>query len=180
MGFSVADGKIWVRTYQISEVEPSKGKSSDGDEAETAVTTNDGTNGLNLVEIGPRFCLTPSKLLLNLSFWPLWPVSGGQMLLRRESRLPSTFRNFIEEESLILCLVVIQEGSFGGPIIYENKSFVSPNQVRSDLRKSKASKHNARTEQYVDRLARKGDLGLRTSGGRKAPVDALDSRQLLA
>lgn len=94
------------------------------------------------------------------------PKSGARTLLKKESLTPDA-------------AVVIQEGSFGGPIIYENKSFVSPNQVRSDLRKGKASKHNARAEQYVDRLARKGDLGLRTSGGRKAPVDALDSRQLL-
>lgn len=67
MGFSVADGKIWVRTYQINEVEASKGKSGDGDDAETAVSTKVGTSDLNLVEIGPRFCLTPSKQLFNIS-----------------------------------------------------------------------------------------------------------------
>ena len=78
------------------------------------------------------------------------------------------------------CPVVILEGSFGGPVIYENKEFVSPNQVRSDLRRGKASRHNARTEQHVERLAKKGDLGLRTGEGRRPEPDALDSRKLFA
>ncbi len=65
-------------------------------------------------------------------------------------------------------------------MIYENKEFVSPNQVRADVRRQKAGRHNARTEQYVERLAKKGELGLRTSGGRQAPPDALDSRELFA
>ncbi|KAI0137184.1 Brix domain-containing protein [Xylariales sp. AK1849] len=137
MSFTVADGKIWCRNYQINEVEPSKVKSADGEEADAAAPAK-GRNketDINLIEIGPRFVLTP---------------------------------------------IVIQEGSFGGPIIYENKEFVSPNQVRADLRRSKASRHNARTEQAVGRLARQGDLGLRTSGGKKVSVDALDSRELFA
>jgi ribosome biogenesis protein BRX1 len=74
----------------------------------------------------------------------------------------------------------MQEGSFGGPILYENKEFVSPNQVRADVRRKSASKHNARSEQYVERLARKGDLGLRTSGGKQLEPDALDTRELFA
>ncbi|KAI0010614.1 Brix-domain-containing protein [Xylariaceae sp. FL0662B] len=146
MGFTFADGKIWVRNYQINESEPSKTKSGADDDEETrenAASNNKSAKGrssskeldISLVEIGPRFVLTP---------------------------------------------IVIQEGSFGGPIIYENREFVSPNQVRSDLRKRKATRHNARAEQFVERLAKRGDLGLRTSGGRKAPTDALDSRELFA
>lgn len=134
MGFTFADGKIWVRNYQIKETEASK---SDGD-MEVDPKPKKGHNkelDVSLVEIGARFVLTP---------------------------------------------IIIQEGSFGGPILYENKQFVSPNQVRSDLRKKKASKHNARADQFVERLAKKGDLGLRTSGGRSAPVDALDTKQLFA
>lgn len=136
MSFTLADGKIWIRVYQINEVD---GKIKAGEDGETEATTaTKGRNketDLNLVEIGPRVVLTP---------------------------------------------IIIQEGSFGGPIIYENRQFVSPNQVRADLRRSKATKHNARAEQYVERLARKGDLGLRTSGGKTAQKDALDSRQLFA
>lgn len=136
MSFTLADGKIWIRVYQINEVD-GKIKTGEDGEAEAAASTK-GRNketDLNLVEIGPRVVLTP---------------------------------------------IIIQEGSFGGPIIYENRQFVSPNQVRADLRRSKATKHNARAEQYVERLARKGDLGLRTSGGKTVQKDALDSRQLFS
>ncbi|KAF5874261.1 putative ribosome biogenesis protein brx1 protein [Botrytis fragariae] len=137
MGFTLADGKIWIRNYQISEAEPSKVK---GAEEETSTKSKSKSSGAsetecNLVEIGPRFVLTP---------------------------------------------IVIQEGSFGGPIIYENKEFVSPNQVRSEIRKKKAGRYNARAEQGIERLAKKGELGLRTSGGRQAPKDALDNAELFA
>jgi ribosome biogenesis protein BRX1 len=127
MGFTVADGKIWVRNYQISETEGSKLKPNDEKADEDA--------DLSLVEIGPRFVLTP---------------------------------------------IVIQEGSFGGAIIYENKEFVSPNQVRADLRRNKASRHNARAEKTVERLSRKGELGLRTEGGVRLAKDELDTKMLFS
>lgn len=123
MGFTFADGKIWVRNYQVTETEES-GKTKGEDEED-----------VSLIEIGPRFVLTP---------------------------------------------IVIQEGSFGGAIIYENKEFVSPNQVRSDLRKGKASKHNARTEQMAERLTRKGELGLRTKGGVRQAKSELDTKMLFS
>ena len=141
MAFTVADGKIWVRNYQISEVEKTdKAAGEDGDEKEKSkgkkskppVGLRD--TDINLVEIGPRFVLTP---------------------------------------------IIIQEGSFGGPIIYENRQFVSPNQVRSELRRSKAGRHNARAEKQLERVVKKGDLGLRTGGVRK-PADALDVKQVFA
>ncbi|KAH6877310.1 Brix domain-containing protein [Thelonectria olida] len=132
MGFTFADGKIWVRNYQINEVEPSKDK--DEEEEKSSKSKSKDTD-INLVEIGPRFVLTP---------------------------------------------IVIQEGSFGGPIIYENKEFVSPNQVRADLRRSKAARHNSRAEQTVERLSKRGELGLRSQGGRRAPKDDLDTKMLFA
>ncbi|KAK8006200.1 Brix domain-containing protein [Apiospora marii] len=128
MSFSIADGKIWLRVYQINETEAKATTGADGETEKTSSksrTTKD--TDINLVEIGPRV-----------------------------------------------------EGSFGGPIIYENKEFVSPNQVRSDLRRQQAGKHNARSDQVVERLAKKGDLGLRTHGGKKMPTDALDTRELFA
>jgi ribosome biogenesis protein BRX1 len=137
MGFTLADGKIWIRNYQINETEPSKVASSDSEP--TPKSKDKSGKGketdVSLVEIGPRFVLTP---------------------------------------------IVIQEGSFGGPIIYENKEFVSPNQVRSEIRLKKAGRYNARAEQGIDRLAKKGDLGLRTSGGRKPVRDELDTAELFA
>lgn len=134
MGFSIADGKIWIRNYQISEVEQSKVKVDDEDISEQAATGKSKNTDINLVEIGPRFVLTP---------------------------------------------LVIQEGSFGGPIIYENREFVSPNQIRADIRRAKAARHNARTEQTVGRLSKKSDLGLRSNGNRRAK-DELDKSALFA
>lgn len=138
MGFTLADGKIWIRNYQISETEASALKpNADGTiEAPKTKSKEKGKETeINLVEIGPRFVLTP---------------------------------------------IVIQEGSFGGPIIYENKEFVSPNQVRSEIRLKKAGRYNARAEQSIERLAKKGELGLKTSGGRQLPKDALDTSELFA
>ena len=73
MGFSVADGRIWVRNYQISESEPSSAKKDgeDGDEDMEDVPKTKGKGGgnkgankeldISLIEIGPRFVITPSK-----------------------------------------------------------------------------------------------------------------------
>ncbi|KAI8633241.1 Brix domain-containing protein [Xylariaceae sp. FL1651] len=123
MGFSLVDGKIWVRQYQVVEEDIAEKNEKEKDE-----------KNVSLLEIGPRFCMT---------------------------------------------LIVIQEGSFSGPILYQNTYFVSPNQVRSDLRRRDAKKHNARKEQDVQRLAKKDQLGIRTNG-REVPNDALDPRELFA
>lgn len=135
MGFTIADGKIWIRNYQVSEVEQNMVKGVDEEDiSEQAATGKSKNTDINLVEIGPRFVLTP---------------------------------------------LVIQEGSFGGPIIYENREFVSPNQVRADIRRAKAARHNTRTEQTVGRLSKKSDLGLRSNGQRRAK-DELDKSALFA
>lgn len=140
MAFTIADGKIWTRVYQINESEPGKKKVAvDGEEMEvdTAPKKKGGKQefDVNLVEIGPRFVLTP---------------------------------------------IVIQESSFGGPIIYENKEFVSPNQIRSDLRRAKAGKYNRRTEQIKENKIKRGDLGLTSHGGRKMEKDPLSDSVLFA
>lgn len=140
MGFTSADGKIWVRNYQINEVEKTTAVDKDGDEEmEDAGKKKDkrGTKDtdINLVEIGPRFVCTP---------------------------------------------IIIQEGSFGGPIIYENKQFVSPNQVRADLRRRKAGRHNVRAEQKGESLTRKDRLGLRTDGETEKKRDALATKAVFS
>ncbi|KAK3397071.1 Brix domain-containing protein [Sordaria brevicollis] len=143
MSFSIADGKIWVRNYEIREVEKVKGeKDSEGNDIPAADDKSSKKRkgapnaelkdtDVSLVEIGPRFVLTP---------------------------------------------IVIQEGAFGGPIIYENKRFISPNQVRSELRKAKATRHNARTEQVKERL---GKLETITAQAKKEK-DLLDTKELFA
>lgn len=138
MGFTLADGKVWIRNYQISETEPSKTKP--GEDAEKDSVSKSKSKGkaaeteLSLVEIGPRFVLTP---------------------------------------------IVILEGSFGGPVIYENKEFVSPNQIRSEIRLKKAGRYNQRAEAGIERTVKKDVLGLRTNGWKK-PRDELDSAELFA
>jgi len=137
MGFTIADGKIWIRCYQINETEASKLNSTEDAEKNSGLKSKSKAKetDLSLVEIGPRFVLTP---------------------------------------------IVILEGSFGGPVIYENKEFVSPNQVRSEIRAKKAGRYNQRAEQDIERDAKKGDLGLRSNGGRVIPKDALDTSELFA
>jgi len=141
VGFTIADGKVWIRCYQISETEASKQTKSSGERQEdqepsisAPKAVGKGETNISLVEIGPRFVLTP---------------------------------------------IVILEGSFGGPVIYENKEFVSPNQIRSDLRRAKAGRYSNRAEGTLERKVKRRDLGLRTGEG-KREVDELDERVLFA
>ncbi|KAL8934258.1 MAG: hypothetical protein Q9211_005327 [Gyalolechia sp. 1 TL-2023] len=140
MGFTIADGKIWIRCFEIRETTISKAESrtqpADTETAEKETIKAAGEKGdtkISLIEIGPRFILTP---------------------------------------------IVVLESSFGGPVIYENKEFVSPNQIRSDMRLSKAGRYNRRSEQQIERKAKKGELGLRT--GKERPFGELEDRVLFA
>ena len=120
IGIFGVDGKIWIRVYEIREAEgDAKGK--------------DGSPDVTLVEIGPRFVLTP---------------------------------------------IVILEGSFGGPVIYENKEYVSPNQVRRDIRMNKAARYSKRRDVTTDRVTKKTTLGLNDEAEHKPGV--LDNKQLFA
>ena len=111
------------------------GKENEVEDSKTItknINKKPGDTKISLVEIGPRFVLTP---------------------------------------------IVILESSFGGPVIYENKEFISPNQIRSELRMGKAGRYNRRSEQGAESRSKKGDLGLRTGVGGKE-VDELDERVL--
>ena len=139
MGFTIADGKIWIRCFQISETAVSKTDTAqDNGGNSTAVVSKaskkPGDTKISLVEIGPRFVLTP---------------------------------------------IVILESSFGGPVIYENKEFVSPNQIRSELRLSKAGRYNSRNEQSLENRNKRGEMGLRTGVGERKK-DELDENVLFA
>lgn len=141
MGFTIADGKIWIRCFQITESDMSKSDTlavngvngADNSTMKSGSKRSDDTK-ISLVEIGPRFVLTP---------------------------------------------IVILEGSFGGPVIYENKEFVSPNQIRSELRLGKAGRYNRRSEQGRENKNKRGDLGLRTGIG-EPKIDELDEHVLFA
>lgn len=148
MGFTVADGKIWIRCFEIKETEVAKNsgeKSAEGEASNrggaddtVAVVKSHGKKdtAISLMEIGPRFVLTP---------------------------------------------IVILESSFGGPVIYENKQFVSPNHVRAELRRAKAGRHSIRAEGIADRKRKNHDLGLSSGAPRREREgDELDERRIFA
>ncbi|ODV97038.1 hypothetical protein PACTADRAFT_48814 [Pachysolen tannophilus NRRL Y-2460] len=99
MSFSILDGKIWCRNYQINETLELK-------ENEDGIKTTDELKELSLVEIGPR---------------------------------------------LVLTLITILEGSFGGPKIYENKEYVSPNFVRAQQKQAAAAEARKRADESLKR-----------------------------
>ncbi|KAK6528756.1 Ribosome biogenesis protein brx1 [Orbilia ellipsospora] len=131
MSFTVADGKVWIRCYQICEADLSKkdakavenGEDEEGKKGGKKSATTRAQTEVSLLEIGPRLVLTP---------------------------------------------IIIQEGSFGGPIIYENKEYVSPNVLRAEYRNRKAQKFNVRNAQKVGREVKRKVLKLdkhRVGGG---------------
>ncbi|BFZ53160.1 Ribosome bioproteinsis protein brx1 [Savitreella phatthalungensis] len=130
---TVADGKIWFRNYQLKETSTASGAtpkdSKDTSAAPKTAIMKQGKNTveLELVEIGPRFCMT---------------------------------------------IINIFEGSFTGPVIYENKEFVSPNVVRRIEKKERASKYAARRQQHEDVKAKRIN--------NKLEVDELDDSKLFA
>ncbi|KAI5954635.1 BRX1 [Candida jiufengensis] len=101
MTFSIVDGKIWIRNYQINETLEIKEDENDQDI---------NIDNLNLVEIGPR---------------------------------------------LVLTLITILEGSFGGPKIYENKEYVSPNFIRAQIKQKSALQAKSRAEAALERKIKK-------------------------
>ncbi|KAL3461123.1 Brix domain-containing protein [Aspergillus heterothallicus] len=131
IGIYGVDGKIWIRVYEIRESENGGKKKADGEEEDSkpGQKSKDGPE-LSLVEIGPRFVLTP---------------------------------------------IVILEGSFGGPVIYENKEYVSPNQVRRDIRVTKAARYAKRRDVQTERLSKRSNLEM--GRGERKP-GALDTRTL--
>ncbi|RMD43175.1 hypothetical protein DV735_g1963, partial [Chaetothyriales sp. CBS 134920] len=77
---------------------------------------------------------------------------------------------------MTLTPILILEGSFGGPVIYENKQYVSPNQLRSEVRLRKASKFADRRNGLDERIIKKKSLGLES--GFKRPRPKVDDSQL--
>jgi ribosome biogenesis protein BRX1 len=112
VGIYGLDGKIWVRIYEIRET-PNDEKEPLPKETKNTVT---------LVEIGPRFVLTP---------------------------------------------ILVLEGSFGGPVIYENKQYVSPNQLRGEVILRKASKYASRIGDAEERVIKRKGLGLESGYKKK-------------
>ncbi|KAL6948960.1 Ribosome biogenesis protein brx1 [Hanseniaspora vineae] len=112
MSFSIVDGKIWVRNYEIAHTASNKDKyeAEDEDTKRKARTNEDTEEDISLVEIGPRFVMTP---------------------------------------------IVILEGCFNGPKIFENKQYVSPNVARSQMKQQLAKEAQMRSEAAVKRKLQK-------------------------
>jgi ribosome biogenesis protein BRX1 len=127
VSFTLADGKVWVRHYQIQITDKKQGK--EGKEKKEGKGED-----TELIEIGPRFVLTP---------------------------------------------IVILEGSFGGPVVYENKEFVSPNAVRSAVRERKALRAGGREGARVKRSVKKKEVA-REQAVAKAMEREIDDAVLFA
>lgn len=97
VAFSVVDGRVWLRNYQVGPDPTAKKQSPD------AVT---------LIEVGPRACFNPIRIF---------------------------------------------SGSFGGPVIYDNHLYVSPNLIRSALRGRDQHKYIAKIESRQDRKKHKAE-----------------------
>ncbi|CAR26266.1 hypothetical protein ZYGR_0H00740 [Zygosaccharomyces rouxii] len=55
----------------------------------------------------------------------------------------------------VMTVILVLEGSFGGPKIYENKQYVSPNFVRAQLKQQAAQQARDRSEAAIQRKIRK-------------------------
>lgn len=124
VSFTYADGKVWMRHYQIQPITASeeekvveglekvaKKEKKQTESSSDGKSGKEGKDGIELIEIGPRFVMTP---------------------------------------------IVILEGSFGGPKVFENKEFVSPNAVRAAIREKRAiragGRDMARTKRNVKKI----------------------------
>jgi ribosome biogenesis protein BRX1 len=103
VAFTLADGKVWLRHYQIQVTAADK----DGEDKKKK------EDNVELVEIGPRFVMTP---------------------------------------------IIILEGSFGGPVVYENKEFVSPNEMRAAIREKRAVRAGGRDMARTKRVVKKREI----------------------
>lgn len=55
----------------------------------------------------------------------------------------------------VMTAICILEGSFGGPVIYENKEFISPSRIRSLIKRKKSSKYKDRQSANIRKFIKK-------------------------
>lgn len=60
----------------------------------------------------------------------------------------------------VMTLITILDGSFGGPVIYENKEFVSPNVVRAQIKAKAAAAAKARSDAALKRRIKQQEIAL--------------------
>jgi len=108
VSFTLADSKVWVRHYQINP-----GPAPAAADEDNRKKNGDDDDNLELIEIGPRFVMTP---------------------------------------------IVVLEGSFGGPVVFENREFVSPNAVRAAIRQKGAVRAGGRDMAKTKRMVKKREV----------------------
>lgn len=57
-----------------------------------------------------------------------------------------------------MTIIRIFGGSFGGPTLYQNSTFVSPNEVRRAIKQNEAKKHAASKIVQVEKRMRKDKI----------------------
>eukprot|EP01013_Petalomonas_cantuscygni_P040406 TRINITY_DN72348_c0_g1_i1.p1 TRINITY_DN72348_c0_g1~~TRINITY_DN72348_c0_g1_i1.p1 ORF type:complete len:451 (-),score=90.10 TRINITY_DN72348_c0_g1_i1:8-1360(-) len=92
MAFYYVDGKIFVRHYQISEEAPKKQAPADAAAIAAGIEVTDKRAELSLVEIGPRFALTPIKIFSG--------VNGGPLLWHNERYQTPTAQRIARKREL--------------------------------------------------------------------------------
>jgi len=127
VAFTLADGKVWCRHYQIctSSTTEREGEEGEGEEKTGKGRKKEGEE-MELVEIGPRFVMTP---------------------------------------------IVVLEGSFGGPVVYENKEFVSPNAVRREVRERRAVRKGGREVQRIKKGVKRREVEKEVAVRREGEID---------
>lgn len=77
---------------------------------------------------------------------------------------------------MVLNPITVLEGSFGGPVIYSNKEFVSGNQVRRERLQEKAGRYKERQGRREEAVMKRKSLGL--DSGTVKVKGAMDNRVL--
>lgn len=57
----------------------------------------------------------------------------------------------------VMTLITMLEGSFGGPVIFENKQYVSPNVMRSQMKQQAADQAKSRADAAFQRKVKVRD-----------------------
>ncbi|KAK2078050.1 hypothetical protein QBZ16_003918 [Prototheca wickerhamii] len=92
-------------------------------------------------------------------------VADNRIWIRNYQVLPDPEKKKTNADDVTL--VEIFAGSFGGPVIYDNPTFVSPNAIRAALKRKKAGKYGARVGAVQKRQKYESEHPL--------PVDELES-----
>ncbi|KAG4303071.1 hypothetical protein PCANB_000661 [Pneumocystis canis] len=90
---------------------------------------------------------------------------------KKDSSLQNTNISLVEiGPRFVMTVICILEGSFVGPVIYENKEFITPSKIRSFIRKEKSNK-------YHDRLLAKAEKSIKKKEN-VLPIDPLSNKAL--